>query len=277
MRGITPVRFADSHCHITDGRLIHRANEIAENMDADGLDFIIETCASVAEAGDIYDFAKKHKNVYCTLGVHPQMVHEYTDGFEAWALSHTGDKKIVAYGEIGLDYYHMENPKDLQRRIFARQILLAHKMSLPIVIHTRDAFDDTLDVLIENKSFIKHGLLFHCFSESATQVDQARKHFDCYFAFGGAVTYTPADAEFNPTSGGSIKSVSAIRAVPLNRILLETDAPYLNPRAAGGKKILNEPKNVRHVAEYIAAVLNIPPEKIAAAALENTKRFFNIK
>ena len=261
------MRLADSHCHITDPRLIDRADEIVGRMDADGLDFIVEVSASVTESRDVIEFAKNHANVYCTVGVHPHMIGEYTDEFEMWAIDAVPPfiraKKVVAFGEIGLDYFHNDHPHELQRDIFTRQIRLADRLGLPLVVHTRDAFKDTMDVLIENKKFIRNGILFHCFSESGDEVAVAREHFDAYFAFGGGVTYAE-------------KSLSAIRAVPIDRMLLETDAPYLNPKTAGGKKIINEPKNVSYVAEFIAGVLDVPKEDIATATLENTRRFFGL-
>jgi len=261
------VRLADSHSHILDTRLENRAEEIVANMETDGLDFIVEVSAGVKQELSSHKavaFANKHPRVYCTIGVHPHNAHEYDEEFEKWAGG-VRSPKLVAYGEIGLDYHYPDaSPKQTQIEIFARQIKLADKLKLPLIIHTRDAFDDTLQTLVANKKHIRNGILFHCFSGDATQVAQIRKHFDAYFAFGGAITYTCETSD------------EAIRTVPLNRMLLETDAPYLNPKTCGGKKIINEPKNVRAVAEYIANLLNITPEDVAKFTLENTKRFLRI-
>ena len=263
------MMLADSHTHLLDERLRDRAASIVDNMAADGLDFIVENATSAVESRECVKFASEHKRVFCTIGVHPQLAGDYNDDFEAWALNLRLPElgKVVAVGEIGLDYYHMPFPKELQRAVFEKQIKLAHILRLPIVIHTRDAFADTMEVLIANKHIITHGLLFHCFSEGEHEVEAVRKHFDAYFAFGGGVTY-PSVAE---------KSGGAIRAVPLDRMLLETDCPYLNPHACGGKKITNEPKNVRAVAEHIAGVLGIAVEKLAKDTLHNTGRFFGIR
>jgi len=255
---------ADSHCHILDPRLAERASDIATRLNGDGLAFVVEISASTQESPQSLAFANTHDNVYCTLGVHPHMVHLYTDEFERWALTQRS-KKIVAIGECGLDYFHMPHPKELQRDIFVRQIKLADKMKLPLVIHTRDAFEDMLQTLVENGRHLNNGILFHCFSEGAEQVELVLKHFDAYFAFGGAVTY-----KNNKISDG------AIAAVPLDRILVETDAPYLAPEAIGGRKVLNEPKHVYHVAAHISKVRALPLEQVAAATLANTKRFFRI-
>ena len=262
---------ADSHCHLLDPRLACRAAEIVGRLRSDGLEFVVEISASPTESHEAIVFAEEHQNVFCTVGVHPIMAHEYNQEFEHWMLGQKS-KKIVAVGECGLDFYHCGTDKhDHQRQVFSRHIKVADKLKLPLVVHTRNAFDDTLAVLVEHKKHIRNGLLFHCFSESAVEIVRIRKHFDAYFAFGGAVTYRNKTA----TVGASDE---AIRVVPLDRLLVETDAPYLKPAMDGKKdgKAINEPKNVRIVAEYIATVLGTSFETVAHATLENTKRFYRI-
>ena len=266
------MKLADSHCHILDPRLVHRAEEIINRLHEDGLGFVVEISASPQESKEALAFAEAHDNVYCTLGVHPHYAAEYNDEFERWAFVQKS-KKIVAIGECGLDYFDHSKlpqspyegctPRDIQKQVLIRHIILADKMKLPLVLHVRDAFEDMLEILLEHKKYIKNGLLFHCFSEGDLCVERIREHFDAYFAFGGAVTY-----KNNKVSG------EAIKTVPLDRLLVETDAPYLSPEPFRGK--INEPKNVRVVAEYIARVLDIPFEDVAAATLENTKRFFRL-
>ena len=254
---------ADSHCHTLDSRLVHRADEIVSCLKDDGLEFIVEISADPQESCGAVEFADTHDNVYCTIGVHPHCAREYSDEFERWALSQKS-AKVIAVGECGLDYHYPDGaPKELQKEAFTRQIRLADKLKLPLVVHTRDAFEDTLAILVENKKYIRNGILLHCFSEGANEVERIQKHFSSYFAFGGAITY-----KNNKISNG------AIRAVPLDRLLVETDAPYLSPEPLRGK--INEPKNVRLVAEHIARVLELPFEDIAKATLENTKRFFRL-
>jgi len=259
------MKLIDSHCHILDPRLADQADEIVANLGADGLECIIEISACVNESKESLAFAQKHEKVFCTIGVHPHVIHEYDDEFERWALAQVSNKKIVGFGECGLDYCEkfMPNSKELQKQIFTRQIILADKMKLPLVVHERESFEDTMQVLIENKKHINHGLLLHCFSECEVEVKRVREHFDAYFAFGGAITF-----KNNKVSN------SAIKAIPLDRILVETDSPYLSPEPFRGK--LNQPKNVRIIAEFIAGVLDMPLEKIAKVTTQNTKRFFGI-
>ena len=262
------MKFVDTHCHILDPRIVCRADEIVSSMENDGLDFIVEISASVPESRESVAFANRHKNVFCTIGVHPHVIDGYSDEFERWAMSQScnccgAGGKIVGYGECGLDYHHMAHPARLQQEIFARQILLADRLGLPLVIHERDSFEDLLRILVDHKDHIRNGLLFHCFSEGAEEVAMVRQHFDAYFAFGGGITYCD-------------KSIDAVKAVPIDRMVLETDAPYLNPKQNGGKKILNEPKNVRIIAQYIAEILDMPIEDVAKHTTANARRFFRI-
>jgi TatD DNase family protein len=253
----------DSHCHILDARLADKAESIVLNLKNDDIAFIIETSASAPESAEAVKFADTHENVYCTIGVHPECAKDYTAEFETWACC-VKSRKIVAVGECGLDFHYPDFDKKMQQTVFLRQILLADRLKLPLVVHTRDAFADTLQILAQNKKYLKHGVLFHCFSEGADAVARITGQFDAYFAFGGAVTYK-----------NNKISREAIAAVPLNRLLVETDAPYLSPEPHRGR--VNEPKNVKITAGYIAGVLGKNYEDIAKITLENTKRFFRIE
>lgn len=263
-------KVVDSHCHVLDPRLKDKAGEIVACMEKDGLAYIVEISADPQEAVEALKFANQHKNVYCTCGVHPIFADQYSEDFEKWAeencIKHSikNNGKIVAIGECGFDFYHKDCPPDIQEKAFAAQIKLGHKFGLPLVVHTRDAFEDTFRVLLKYKGQIKNGLLIHCFSYGAAEADKLSKEFDAYFAFGGAVTYKNA-----------AMAEEAIRAVRFDRLLLETDAPYLAPVPLRGS--VNEPKNVRIVCEHVARVLNLTTDEVARKTRENTKRFYNIK
>lgn len=272
---------ADSHCHILDPRLEDRVDKIVGEMKSDGLAFIVEVSSDPQEAVDALAFANKHEGVYCTCGVHPICAIQYSDDFKKWADTNCrkhnvqNGGKIVAFGEVGLDYHDhalfKESPyteltmplHEFQQDIFIKQIKLANRVGLPLVVHTRDSFEDTLRILREYKEEINNGLLIHCFSYGAEEAEILTQEFDAYFAFGGAVTYKNATA-----------AEGAIRAVPLDRLLLETDSPYLSPVPLRGKT--NEPKNVRLVCEHVARVLNMTTEEVACITLGNTRRFYNI-
>ena len=259
---------ADSHCHILDPKLRDRADQIAENLTQDGLAFMVEISADPEEAKDGLEFAERHKNVYCTIGVHPNYADRFDDEFEKWAFAQM-DKfickggKIVAFGECGLDYFHEFVDSELQRQVFKKQIVLADNLKLPLIVHCRDAVADVSKILHEHKKYLNNGLLIHCFSGSSADVAEF-EGLDAYFAFGGAITF-----KRNLICDG------AITAVRRDRILLETDCPYLSPEPHRGK--INEPKNIKFVAEKVARVLDLTFQEVARMTLENTKRFFNIK
>ena len=266
----------DSHTHLLDPRLRDQADEIVKNLASDGIECVVEISADVAESQESVDFANRHANVFCTIGVHPIFADSYSDEFEVWAMEQKGNKKIVAMGECGLDYYHgvtrfsngvrgplhMETSIALQREIFVRQIKLSAKLGLPLVVHSRDAFEDTFKILDEHKEYLKHGILLHCFSYGSEEVERF-KALDVYFAFGGAITYKNAGV-----------SADAIKAVPRDRLMIETDCPYLAPVPVRGT--LNVPKNVKYVAEHIAGVLGLGFDEVAKLTTENTKRFYRI-
>ena len=252
---------ADSHCHILDPRLRDRADEIVGDLVKDGVAFIVEISADPDEAKEGLEFAGRHQNVYCTIGVHPNCADKYDSAFEKWAMKQKSEK-IVAYGECGLDYFHKFVDRELQQRVFKRQIVLADKLKLPLIVHCRDAYCDVSQILHEHKKYLNNGLLIHCFSGTSADVREF-DGLDAYFAFGGAITFKK-----------NLTCDSAIRAVPRDRILLETDAPYLSPEPHRGK--INEPKMIKFIAEKVARVLDLTVEELARMTLENTKRFFGI-
>ena len=258
------MKFVDTHAHLLDGRLACRADDIVANLESDNLEFVVEISASVDESPCALRFAQAHDNVYCTLGVHPHVCDKYNDEYERWVIANATDPKVVAIGECGLDYHYMKHPKELQRDVFIRQILLADKVELPLVVHSRDALDDTIEILTAHKRHLRNGVLMHCFSYDAEAVRRLLAVTpDTYFAFGGAVTYK-----------GNLHCDKAISAVPLDRLLLETDSPYLSPVPLRGK--INEPKNVAYVAAHIANVLNVNIKEVAQMTTSNAKRFYKL-
>jgi len=302
------IFLADSHTHILDSRLVERADDIALNLNNDGLAFIVEIGTGIEESKRNFEFAKRHENVYCTFGVHPHYASEYTDGiycaqgippesterynkeFRELVInqvtlpqSRKKKSKVVAIGECGLDYHYDNCPRICQRDAFVSQIKLAHEVGLPLVIHSRDAFEDTFAILKEYKHNLQNGILFHCYGYGADEARQLINEFNPYFAFGGAVTFV--DKKFcNDKKTGPLNSITkhicqnclqeALEIIPLDRIILETDCPYLSPVPMRGK--INEPKNLKYIAEFVARHLGLTFEHVACLTLENTKRFFRI-
>ncbi len=248
----------DTHAHLNDDKLLSRAEEIIAD---EYLTRIIVPGYDFESSKSALALAIKHEKVYATLGCHPHDAETFSDVEYDFYLDNASNDKVVAIGEIGLDYYRDLSPREVQREVFIRQIELADKVSLPIVLHVRDAYKDTLDILTEHKDKLNSGVLLHCYSGSKELVREFSR-FGAYFAFGGAVTY-------NGANKGDI-----IKSVPRDRLLLETDCPYMTPVPKRGK--CNEPKYISYTAEYIASVLGISTLELEKLTEENAKRFFRI-
>ena len=250
----------DTHTHINMIE-VTPADDIIKNAGNYGVDKLIIPAASASDFDTIIELTNKHENVYGMLGIHPSEAKEWTDDIITRIKKLANkNKKIVAIGEIGLDYYWDKSFNDLQKEIFIKQIKLANELRLPIDVHDRDAHKDTFDILKEyNRGSI---VIMHCFSGSVEFAKECIKE-GWYLGIGGVVTFKNA-----------IKMKEVARAVPLEQILLETDAPYLTPVPYRGKE--NQPAYVKFVAEEIARIRNTTFEEIDEITTQNAKRVFNI-
>ncbi|MBQ7974037.1 MAG: TatD family hydrolase [Clostridia bacterium] len=253
----------DSHFHLTDARLITHPAVLQGEFAG------VEIGADFECLPSIFEFADKHEQVYCTAGVHPAYANDYSpNDFENFVAEHLNFKKFVAIGECGLDYHRSDLPsREQQITVFNHQIHLADRYQKPLVVHSRDAWEDTAEVLIANKNKLKNGVLIHCMSYTAEQAQYLINQLsgiDVYFAFGGHITY-PSKAFLHDT----------IRVIPLNRILLETDAPYLAPVPKRGE--VNVPDYIRYSAQTMANVLNKTVDEIETLTTNNAYRFYKIK
>lgn len=237
----------DSHCHLD-----------SKDFDADReavIDRALEAGVARMVAIDNLDLADRYEPFYATLGVHP---HEASTGNVRYVADHLAHPKVVAIGEIGLDYHYDYSPRDTQRAVFIDQLAIARDAKLPVVIHTREAWEDTIAIVREHWSPSGLPGIMHSFTGGPAE---ARISLDLgfYLSFSGIVTF-PKAADIQ----------QAAREVPLDRILVETDAPYLAPVPRRGKR--NEPAFVIHTAEKIAALRNTGYEQIAAATTANFER-----
>ena len=248
----------DTHAHLNDEDLIGRVQEIIN----DGyLEYIVVPGYDFESSKSALALANEHKKVYAVLGCHPHDSKSFTKEECDFYKSHAKDEKVVAIGEIGLDYHYDLSPREVQKEVFKAQIELAYEVGLPVVLHVREAYKDTLDILAECKDKLTNGVLLHCYSGSSEMVREFSK-FDAYFAFGGAVTYKNAKKE------------EVLKAVKKDRLLLETDCPYMTPVPFRGKQ--NEPKYIRYTAEFVASVLGTSVEELDSLTTQNAKRFFKI-
>ncbi len=247
----------DSHCHLDFPDLAQRLPEILENMQRNDVGCAVCIAVNLEELPRVLALAETHQNLYATVGVHP----EYTDTeepSEQRLIDLATHPKVIAIGETGLDYYWHKDRPEWQRNRFRCHIRAAIKIGKPLVVHMRDSAEDTLRILAEEGAQAVGGVM-HCFTETW---DVARQALDLGFhiSFSGIVTFKNATA---------IKE--AATNTPLNRILVETDSPYLAPSPYRGKQ--NEPAYVRHVAEEIGRLRNLSLDEISKATTAN---FFNL-
>ncbi|MCM1404293.1 MAG: TatD family hydrolase [Prevotella sp.] len=229
----------------------------------------VEIGADFASLPAVFDYAAEHEQVYCTAGVYPAYADSYSaNDFENFVAEHTKEPKFVAIGECGLDYHRDDLPaREQQIAVFEHQIHLADRYAKPLVVHSRDAWEDTAEVLIANRSKLKNGVLIHCMSYTAEQANYLINQLsgtDVYFAFGGHITYKNK-AYLHDT----------LRVIPLNRILLETDAPYLAPAPKRGE--VNRPDYLIYTAQTMAKVLGKTVLAIEKLTTDNAYRFYKIK
>jgi TatD DNase family protein len=255
--------FVDSHCHLDDARFAGDREEIIARARAAGLKYMLSIgtgdgppdLSAAVRIADLYPF------VYATVGIHPNDVGKINlNTFEnlTGLLRHP---KVVAIGEIGLDY-HWDTPRDIQTPAFIRQLEIAAEAKMPIVIHTRDAWQDTLDLLRRHWAPTGLGCLMHCFTGDAKQAHECLD-LGFHLAFGGVTTYPKAP-----------EVREAARIAPSDRILLETDCPYLPPIPYRGQR--NEPAYVVHTAKVVAEVRGISLQQLAQETTANFERFFGI-
>lgn len=250
----------DTHCHLTDERLAPEAEDIIRSMPADGLAALVTVGYDRESSLAGLRLAEAHADVWCTLGVHPHDADKLDEATLAEFEVLAAHPKVLAIGEIGLDYYYDLSPRAVQKDAFRRQIALADGCGLPVCLHVRDAYGDCMEILTECSGMLSHGVLLHCYSGSAEMVREFGR-FDAYFAFGGAITFRNAR-----------RNLDALAAVPRERLLLETDCPYMTPVPYRGKT--NRPAYVSLVADKAAEVAGISREEIENITSENAKRLF---
>ena len=254
--------FVDSHCHLSFPGLHERLPEVREAMAAAQVDRAICICTTLEEFETVYTLARDHAELWCTAGVHPD-----NEGVQEPTLddlvSRAGRERVVAIGETGLDYYRLNGRSVAemawQRERFAIHIAAARATGLPLVVHTRSASTDTVEMLrTEGRGAV--GGVFHCFTETA-EVARAALDLGFYISFSGILTFRNAE---------DLRDVA--RWVPLDRCLIETDSPYLAPVPYRGKT--NQPSYVPHVAAQLAALKGLDIATVAAATTANCERLF---
>lgn len=249
----------DTHTHINMIESIS-IEEILNNAKENGIEKVIVPSANPKDFPEIVELINKYDNVYGMLGVHPSDAKDWDDSLINQIKDLCNNKKIVAIGEIGLDYYWDKSFNDLQMDVFIKQIKLANELNLPLDVHDREAHKDTFDILKQYN--INSKVVMHCFSGSVEFAKECVKE-GYYLGIGGVVTFKNA-----------IKMKEVAKHIPLEYIILETDAPYLTPVPYRGTE--NQPAYVKYVAEEIAKLKEISYEEVKNVTTSNAERIFNL-
>ena len=248
----------DSHCHLNFPDLAQRLPEVLANMAEAGVDKAIAISVSRQSFEEVHAIAQDYPNIYATVGIHPDDPEAEEFSLEE-LLERAARPKVVGIGETGLDYHWCKGDLAWQHQRFALHIEAANRSGLPLIVHTRDAAEDTMRLLREHQA---HAGVIHCFTEDV-RIAKLALDLGFYISFSGIVTFKNATA-----------IQEAARYVPLDRMLVETDSPYLAPVPKRGKP--NEPAYVRHTAAFVAQLRGDSLENIAQATTANCMRLFNL-
>lgn len=259
------MKFFDNHAHLDDEKFDEDREEIIKKIKDSGVTKFISAGYSLEGTKKALKLTEKYEFIYTTSGISPndipQSEEELCITLEEIKKIAKENNKVLAIGEIGLDYYWNKENKELQKKAFIEQIKIANNLKLPIVIHTREAVMDTIEILQQNEVLEKG--VFHCCPLNRELVKEALK-LGFYISFAGPITFK------NSKNANEI-----IEMVPLDKILIETDSPYLSPEPLRGKR--NDPRNVKYIAQKIADVKGVSLEEIAKVTYENAEKIFKIK
>lgn len=254
------MKLIDSHAHLTSDDFNEDRSFLIKDLSNFAVNSVILPACDLENSYETVKLAEKYENLYAQVGFHPQNIDSFKNGDIEKLEDLAKNPKVVAIGEIGLDYYWQDDNKDEQKEIFIKQLDLAKKLKLPVVIHSRDSVEDCLEIL---KDYPDLKVQIHCFSYSYIHLMECMKR-GYYISIGGVVTYKNADNEKN----------AAIN-VDLDRLMLETDSPYLSPEPYRGMR--NDPRKIVEVAREISNLRGMKLSKLAKRTSKNAMGFFNIK
>ena len=251
----------DSHAHLDEERFDEDRDELIKSLKENAISYVINPSSDMDTSRRVVELSNKYDNIFAAVGIHP---HD-AEGFKEEDLDElrqlSKDERVVAIGEIGLDYYYDNSPRDIQKEVFRKQLELSHELDLPVIIHTRDAMGDTYDILKEFEGRVRG--VMHCYTGSIEMAEKFMK-LGFYISIAGPVTFKNA-----------VNVREMAKQIPLERLLIETDSPYLAPVPNRGKR--NDPTNVRYVADMLANLKEIQIDKIIEHSRENTVELFSLK
>ncbi len=252
----------DSHAHLDGERFDKDRDLVINRAKANGIGYIMNPGADFESSVRAVELAQQYDMIYAAVGIHPHDASSLDDSMLMMIEALSKKPKVQAIGEIGLDFHYDYSPRDVQRKWFIEQLRLAKRLNMPVIIHDREANQETFDTLRKEKAF-ETGVLMHCYSGSGELAKEYVK-LGGYISIAGPVTYK-----------NSRKLIEVIEAVPLERLMIETDSPYLTPEPFRGKR--NESLYVKYVCEKMAQIKGLSIEEVAEATTQNAKTYFKIK
>lgn len=252
--------YFDTHAHYDSEAFNVDRDELLSSLPRQGISLVLNPGCDRQTSQLAVSYADKYPHVYAAVGWHPHEARLMDEAGEDFIRQAAKNKKVVAIGEIGLDYYYDHSPRDIQRECFIRQMELARQLELPVIIHDRQAHKDTLEVIQGYPDVLG---VFHCYSGSAEMAVEILK-LGWYLSFTGAITFKNAR-----------RAVEAIEQTPADRLMLETDAPYLTPVPFRGRR--NDSRNIPYIAETMAKAKGMETAELAKLTMENSLRFFGIQ
>lgn len=251
----------ETHAHYGDNRFNSDRHKLLMSMKENGIGDIVEVGAGIKSTEDAVALSDKYSFIYAAVGIHPSEVADIDESHMDWLLSLASKEKVVAIGEIGLDYHYDRPERQVQKNWFKRQLVLAKKAHLPVIIHSRDAAEDTLDI-IKSHCALENGGVIHCFSYSL-EIARIYLNMGFYLGIGGVITFK-----------NSRKLVEVVEKAPLDRIVIETDAPYLAPEPYRGKR--NSSLYLKYVIDEIAAIKGITAQEVIDITEDNAKKLYRL-
>ncbi len=249
----------DSHLHLDDEKFAESFQQIIDDLPKHNLEFVINNSCDLRSMEMGVKLANDNPRVFATVGMHPHTASNFDRAFVQKMIFLAQNPKVVAVGEIGLDYFYDLSERQIQRDVFAEQLEIADKLALPVTLHIRDAYGDAADILQAQKAHLNHGVLWHCYSGSAEFARQMAQKGH-YFSFGGAITFKNAQKQ------------DVIRQIPIDNVLSETDSPYMAPVPLRGT--VNTPFNIPLVVNKLAELYGVDESAMERKIHDNCLRFF---
>ena len=253
----------DSHCHLDYSNLFNQLDDIVKRAERNQVNYFLTICTTLESFKRIIIIVEKYKNIYGTFGIHPHETKDFTNVDAKYILDvKNNHKKIIGIGETGLDYYYNHSDKKIQKKSFIEHIKAASQLEIPLIVHSRNAEHDTYEILKSEKRNSNLKILIHCFTGSK---DFARKliDIDCHISVSGIITFK-----------NSNELTNTIATIPIERLLVETDSPYLAPLPFRGKS--NEPAYIIHIVEKLSQIKRLSEKEVMKKTSDNFFKLFNL-